>query len=160
MFREMRRTKQALSENECVDILKRGTAGVLALSGDGGYPYAVPLSYSYEDGELLFHGATAGHKIDAMRKDPKASFCVIDKNDVVPEEYTSHFRSVIAFGRISIVEDENEKIAEMSKLAERFRPGFGAETNAKSEDAVKRFCLFKLKIEHMSGKQSLALANK
>jgi len=97
MFREMRRKKQALSLAECARILYRGTSGVLALSGDGGYPYAVPMSYVYDGEKLFFHSAGSGHKLDAIRRDPKASFCVIDCDRVVPEAYTTYFRSVFAF---------------------------------------------------------------
>ena len=85
MFRPMRRSKQALSPEKCQEILQRGTSGVLALSGEGGYPYAVPISYVYADGKLYFHSAKAGHKIDAIRSCPKGSFCVIDQDHIVPE---------------------------------------------------------------------------
>ena len=98
MFRPMRRFKQALSPEECRAVLERGTSGVLALSGDGGWPYAVPLSYVYADGKIYFHSAKSGHKVDAIRSCPRASFCVIDQDHIVPEEYTTYFRSVIAFG--------------------------------------------------------------
>ena len=47
MFREMRRKKQVLPEEVCTSILNRGTSGVLALMGDEGYPYAVPVSYTH-----------------------------------------------------------------------------------------------------------------
>ena len=70
MFRPMRRFKQALSPEECQAVLERGTSGVLALSGDGGWPYAVPLSYVYADGKLYFHSAKSGHKVDAIRSCP------------------------------------------------------------------------------------------
>ena len=75
MFREMRRKKQILTPEKSIEILKKGTSGVLALSGDDGYPYAVPLSYVYENSMLYFHGAKEGHKIDAIRTCDKASFC-------------------------------------------------------------------------------------
>ena len=83
MFREMRRKRQQLSPAECEEILRRGTSGVLAAEGDGGYPYAVPLSYIYEDGRLYFHCAKAGHKLDAVRRNKKVSFCVIDRDTIV-----------------------------------------------------------------------------
>ena len=104
MFREMRRKRQMLGKEECEEILNRGTSGVLALLGDDAYPYAVPISYVYEDGKLYFHSARSGHKLDAVREYPKASFCVIDQDQIVPEEYTTYFRSVIAFGSIRILE--------------------------------------------------------
>lgn len=100
MFREMRQKRQALSKEDCDDVLYLGTSGVLALAGDDGYPYAVPISYVYDGEKLYFHGAKAGHKMDAILREPKASFCVIDQDQIVPEEYTTYFRSVIAFGKI------------------------------------------------------------
>ena len=111
IFREMRRRKQELSRQEVLDVLYNGTSGVLALLGDNDYPYAVPISYVYDDGKIYFHSAKSGHKIDAIQKTEKASFCVIDKDLVVPEEYTTYFRSVIAFGKIRVIEDDREKRA-------------------------------------------------
>ena len=109
MFREMRRKRQQLDEEACAEILRTGSAGVLAVSGDAGYPYAVPLSYVYANGKLYFHCARAGHKIDAIRRSPKASFCVIGQDAVKPLKYTTYFRSVIAFGTVRILEDDGEK---------------------------------------------------
>ena len=86
MFRAMRRKRQQLSREEAEAILERGTSGVLAVAGDNGYPYAVPLSYVYQDGKLWFHCAKSGHKLDAVRREEKASFCVIDQDLVVPED--------------------------------------------------------------------------
>ena len=88
-MREMRRSKQVLTPEQGGALLERNTSGVLAVSGDGGYPYAVPLSYVWRDGKLYFHWALAGHKLDAVRADSRASFCVIDKDDIVPEKYTT-----------------------------------------------------------------------
>ena len=99
MFREMRRKKQALPEEQCRRILEEGEYGVLALLGEGGYPYAVPLNYALCGGKLYFHCAREGHKIDAIRGCKKASFCVVSRADAVPEEYTTYFESAIAFGR-------------------------------------------------------------
>ena len=80
VFREMRRKKQALSQQEVADILHKRTSGVLALLGDNDYPYAVPISYVYDDGKIYFHSVKSGHKIDAIQRTTKASFCVIDKD--------------------------------------------------------------------------------
>ena len=89
-FREMRRKRQQLSEEESIGILQKATAGTLALLGDNGYPYAVPISYVYANGKLYFHSSLSGHKVDAIRNCDKASFCVIDKDDVQPEKYTTN----------------------------------------------------------------------
>lgn len=159
MFREMRRKKQALRAEECAAVLERGTSGVLALSGDGGYPYAVPLSYVFDGDRLYFHCARDGHKLDAVRRDSRASFCVIDQDHVVPKEYTTRFRSVIVFGTIRIIEDASEKRAAVEKLAVKYAP----EDPAGHRDQVidrdwERVCMLEMKIEHMTGKGSMELA--
>ena len=96
MFRKMRRSRQELSREESIDVLERGTHGVLALMGDDGYPYALPISYAYKDGRIYFHSAAEGHKIDSIRRCGKASFTVVDLDEVKPEEYTTVYRSVVS----------------------------------------------------------------
>ncbi len=159
MFREMRRKKQALSPEECSMVLQRATSGVLALSGDGGYPYAVPISFGYDGRKLYFHGAKSGHKMDAIRRDPKASFCVIDQDQIMPEEYTSHFRSVIVFGSIRILEDEQEKRAAMEKLAIKYAP---VDPEERRRKAINRdwapLCVLEMTPAHFSGKEAIELA--
>lgn len=76
MFREMRRKKQALLFEECAEILKKGASGVLAVSGDFGYPYAVPLSYAYDGAKIYFHCAKCGHKLDSIQRNSKVSFAL------------------------------------------------------------------------------------
>ena len=158
MFRDMRRKRQALSQQEITDILRRGTSGVLALWGDNGYPYAVPISYVYDGGKIYFHSAKSGHKIDAIQRTEKASFCVIDQDLVVPEEYTTYFRSVIAFGQIRIIEDDLEKRAAIEKLAIKYAP---EDTAANRDDAINRewkpLCMLEMKIDHITGKEAIEL---
>ncbi len=158
MFREMRRYRQKLSEEECVAILTRGSWGVLSLIGDDGYPYGVPLNYVYRDGRLYFHGAKEGHKLDAMRREPKASFCVVDSDELIPEEYTTYFRSVILFGRMDIVTDRERMRDIITVMAERFNPG---DTAQHRNEAIERefppLCIMELEIEHMSGKEAIEL---
>lgn len=158
MFREMRRKRQILSQEDCAEILTQGTSGVLALLGDGGYPYAVPLSYVYHNEKLYFHCAQSGHKIDAIRATPKASFCVIGKDHIVPQEYTTYFRSVIAFGTIRILEDEAEKREAVRALAIRYAPEDSAEhRDAEIEREWKQLCLLEFSIDHLSGKEAIEL---
>ena len=158
MFREMRRKKQRLSKEECDRILYNGTSGVLALHGDNGYPYAVPVSYVYNGEKLLFHSAKNGHKIDAILKNAAASFCVIDQDQIVPEEYTTYFRSIIAFGRIRILEDDTEKRSAIEKIAVKYAPDDTAENRDKAiEREWKPLCMMEMEIEHLTGKQAIEM---
>lgn len=161
MFREMRRKRQALTQAQCQAILEQGSCGVLALSGDDGYPYAVPLSYLYHQGKLYFHCAKSGHKLDALRREPKASFCVVAQDQVAPLEYTTLYRSVIVFGRLRELEDDKEKRAAIEALALKYAP---QDTPAHREEAIRRdwspLCVLELTPEHVSGKQGKDLIGK
>ena len=156
-FREMRRKRQRLSEEESIGILQTATAGTLALLGDNGYPYAVPISYVYADGKLYFHSALSGHKIDAIRNCDKASFCVIDKDDVRPEKYITYFRSVIAFGRIHIIEDEQEKLETARLLGDRYNPNQEEALQKELEKGLSRMLMIRFDIEHLTGKAAIEL---
>ena len=161
MFRELRRKRQALSETDCSDILKRGTSGVLALMGDGEYPYAVPMSYVYDGEKLYFHCAKSGHKLDAIAGNPKASFCVVDRDQVVPEEYTTYFRSVIVFGTMRIIEEEQEKRTAVEKLALKYAPEDSAQNRgAAIEKDWKPLCMLELTPEHITGKEAVELTKR
>lgn len=161
MFREMRRKKQQLTEERSIEILHSGTSGVLALYGDDDYPYAVPLSYVYDNGKIYFHSAKTGHKIDAVKKHNKASFCVIQQDQIVPEEYTTYFRSVIAFGNIRIVDDEKEKLHSIEIFAKKYHPADSQENRnrAISED-MPPLCMLCLDIQHMTGKEAIEVIKK
>lgn len=157
MFREMRRKKQLLSSDECIAVLTRGTSGVLAVSGDNDYPYAVPLSYVYKDYKIFFHCATTGHKLDGIARNEKVSFCVIDKDSVVPEEYTTYFRSVIVFGKARILEDESEKRAAIEILAEKYSPNQTEGRLQEIDNAFNRMSLIELSVDYMTGKEAREL---
>lgn len=158
MFREMRRSRQALSLEESVAVLERGSSGVLALAGDEGYPYAVPISYVFDGEKLYFHCAKSGHKLDAIRRCPKASFCVIDQDLVVPEKYTSYYRSVIVFGQIRVLSDEGEMRVAIEKLAAKYVPEDSASQRAAAiEKDWAPLCMLELSPEHISGKEAIEL---
>ncbi len=158
MFREMRRKRQQMPESEAIAILERGSHGVLAVLGDGGYPYAVPISYVYEDGKIYMHCAKSGHKLDAVRACEKASFCVVDQDEVVQAEFTSHYRSAIAFGRIREITDDAEKRRMVSLLARKYCPDL---PQAEHDKAMERdwapLNMLELTIEHLTAKQAKEL---
>ena len=158
MFQVMRRSRQALSWQETEEILRRGTSGVLALAGAEGDPYAVPLSYVYTQGILYFHCAKVGHKLESIRRCEKASFCVVDRDEIKPEAYTTYYRSAIAFGRVRILESEEEKRHAIEQLSPKYHP---MDTPAHRKAVIDReyapLCMLAFTVEHMTGKQALEL---
>jgi hypothetical protein len=159
MFREMRRKAQQLSEKESMEILESCTSGVLAVSGDNGYPYAVPLSYAYKDGKIYFHFATEGHKLDAIKMNDKVSFCVIKTDDVIQETFTTHYRSVIVFGRARILAGASEKRYALECLVKKYSPDFIKEGQSAIDRTWDQFCAGELQIEHMTGKAAKEIIN-
>jgi len=160
MFREMRRKAQQLPNNEAIQILESCTSGVLAVAGDDGYPYAVPLSYAYDDGKIYFHFATEGHKLDAIKRNDKASFCVIHTDEVIQETFTTQYRSVIVFGRARILRDDSEKRRALECLVKKYSPDFISEGAASIERNWDKFCAGELRVEHMTGKAAKEIIKK
>ena len=153
MFRKMRRFKQQITDEECIQVLKEAKRGVLSVQGDDGYPYGLPINqyYNEEDGCLYFHSGKVGHKIDAIRRCDKASFCAYDQGFRKDGEWALNIKSVIVFGRIEIIEDQ-ETIYDISRrLSYKF---------TRDEDYIQReiersgprTLMFRLVPEHMTGK--------
>ena len=153
MFRDMLRFKQQLSDEECIEILKREPRGVLSVLGDDDYPYGMPINHYYceEDGKLYFHGGGKGHKIDALRRHDKASFCVYDEGYRKDGDWALNIKSVVVFGRVEFVEDR-ERVYDISRrLSHKFTDD---ETYIDAEIARSgpKTLLFALTPEHITGK--------
>ena len=153
MFREMLRKKQQLSEEECIEILKAEKRGVLSVLGDDGYPYGMPINHFYceEDGKLYFHGGKKGHKIDAMRRCDKASFCVYDSGFQREGEWALNIKSVIVFGRIEFVEDREKTLELTRRLSLKFTQD-EAYIEHEITNSGPGTLMFALTPEHMTGK--------
>lgn len=157
MFRKMRLIRQQLSKEETETILREGTSGVLALVEDNSYPYAVPVNYLYEKNRIYFHGARNGQKIEMIRKNAKASFCVIGMEKIVPKKYTTFYQSAIAFGQIRIIEDESEKREAIEHLAAKFCSNDKEGIREEIARGWNALSMFVLEVEHMTGKQAIEL---
>ena len=153
MFRAMRRFKQQISEEACVRVLREQPRGVLSMIGDDGYPYGIPLDhwYSEADNRLYFHCAKVGHKIDAITACDKVSYCVMDAGFRREGEWALNINSVVVFGRMRIVEDEDKKREICTNLVRRFTDD---EDYLQKElaNAFPRVSCLELAIEHMTGK--------
>ena len=153
MFREMVRFKQQLTQEECVKILKEEPRGVLSVLGDGDYPYGVPINQYYceKDGRLYFHSGMKGHKIDAMKRHDKASFCTFDSGFRREGEWALNIKSVIVFGRIHIIEDHRKALELTRSLSRKYtldEAYIQKEINAYGSEVL----VFALEPEHITGK--------
>ena len=159
MFRELRRKKQLLSEQETLRVLEEGKTGIVGVLGDDGYPYTVPINYVSLENKIYFHSAKKGHKVDAIAKEPKVSMTVVEKDDVVSREFTTYFRSIQLFGKAYVVEDEAERYVAFRALCEKFS---GADLDRYEEIMSKEAAaaaIVRIDIEHITGKESMELVN-
>lgn len=153
MFRELIRKNKQLSNDECIQILRDETRGVLSVIGDNGYPYGTPMNHFYneEDGKIYFHSGNVGHRLEALRKCDKVSFCTYDKGVREEGQWAWTVKSVIVFGKIEIIDDMDKIIDITTKLSHKF-----TNDDEYIKDEIKRAgyrtLLLQLTPEHICGK--------
>ena len=153
MFRPMLRKKQQLPEAECIQLLTEEKRGVLSLIGDDGYPYGLPMDHWFDprDGCLYFHCGKLGHKLDAIRSCPKASYCVYDSGTRLEDNWYLTFRSVIVFGTVEILEDFETAMEAVRKLSLKFTEDISY-IEEEIRQSAKNTLVFRLVPQHISGK--------
>jgi len=153
MFRKMRRSVQALSCEEMVDLLNKETRGVMSVQGDDGYPYGFPINHYYDEeaNKLYFHGANFGHRVDAVRRDPKVSYCVYGGEYQNDGDWAKYVKSVIVFGKAELITDQNEVIRISRLLCDKFPCTQEYIETEISKDAP-RTLVIAIDIEDMNGK--------
>lgn len=154
MFRAMRRKKKEISEEAAKQLLQKERRGILAVNGDDGYPYAVPVNYYYseEENKIYFHGAREGHKVDALKRDDKVCFTVYGNETIKEETWAPYLQSAVVFGRGRLLDDSEETLVLTRKIAEKYYPRkeLIEEEIRRSGKAVQ---VYEISIEHLSGKE-------
>ena len=154
MFRPIRKRKNEIDRNAVETLLNKSRRGVLAVNGEDGYPYAIPVNYLYdkETQKIYFHGARAGYKVDALRKSDKVCFTVYGNETVREEAWAPFVQSVVVFGRCHLLEAGPGATALLKQLAEKYYPNeqLIEEEIAHSGKAVQ---LFEIDIEYLTGKE-------
>ena len=154
MFRELTRKQKKLPQEECIEILKNETRGVLSVLGEGDYPYGTPMNHFYNDadGSIYFHCGNTGHRLDALRTCDKVSFCLYDSGTAQDGDWALHFKSVIVFGRIEILSDRDAVVEIAAQLSRKFTLDEEYIQNEIAHHA-HRTLLLKLTPEHICGKK-------
>ena len=154
MFRPMRRKTRAISDEAAKALLLNEKRGILAVNGDDGYPFALPVNYFYdmENGRIYFHGAKAGHKVDSLKKSDKVCFTVYGNSQYKEGEWAPYTQSTIVFGRCHLIDDAARTEAEVRRLAEKYYPD-KSEIDGEMERSIRGVQLYEITIEHLTGKQ-------
>jgi len=152
MFREMRRKESRMNEQEAVKVLEEGLYGNLATIGEEGYPYSIPLNYVYADNAIYFHSAPEGHKLDNIKYNNRVCFGVVGTFRIIPEKFDTNYESAVVFGKACEVTDEKEKKKALLLLVEKYSKDYMEEGKKYIEKSLNRVSVFKIEIEHLTGK--------
>ena len=152
MFRKMKDVGVPLSREETIQIFETQKHGTLAVNGDNGYPYAVPISFVYSNDTIIFHSSITGHKLDAIKNDAKASFCVIGQDNIVPGEFNTLYRSAIAFGKARILENDGEKREALRQVLKKYSSDFMKSGEKYIDAEWNNVAVIIIDSEHMTGK--------
>ena len=154
LFRAIRKKKNEISIDAAKDLIRSSRRGVLAVNGDEGYPYAIPINYLYdeENNRIIFHGAKAGHKVDSLKKNDKICFTVYGNETIKEESWAPYLQSVVIFGKCRLVENKDDTISMLNKFALKYYPNVEM-VNKEIEFSGRGVQMFEIEIEHMSGKE-------
>lgn len=159
MEQKMRRFRQLLNEQATKEILNNATHGVLSLMDSTGEPYGVPVSYVYDgEGCIYFHSAVKGHKLKCIEANSRCSFCVVSQDLIVPDEFTTYFRSVIVKGTIHAVRAHDEMMKGLLLLCDKYSPGINPDTEISK--CINHVSVLRLDIDSMTGKEAIELVRK
>ena len=148
----MRLSENQMTEEDARKQLEKADHGVLALVGDNGFPITIPISFVYKDNKIMFHGAIEGQKFELIQKEPKASFCVVTKDDIRPEFITSLYESAIVFGTVRQIKDDEAKMDCLISILEKYMPQVMEAGKKYIQDSWDAVACFELEIEHITGK--------
>lgn len=154
MFREMRRFKQQVSDDECKKILTEENRGTFSVIGDNGYPYTIPINFYYDetDHKIYFHGAKEGHKVDAINQCNKVCFTTWNQGFKKEGHWEWNVTSVVVFGRVALVTDRTVIEDRLRKLAIKYYPTEDEVEEEMSSSSADRVQMYAIEIEHMTGK--------
>ncbi|ABS61459.1 MULTISPECIES: pyridoxamine 5'-phosphate oxidase family protein [Fervidobacterium] len=149
-FPPMRRKDRELPEQQTFEILKSGDYGVLA-TFNGEYPYGIPVNYAFDGEYIYIHCAKEGHKIENIKKFSNVCFTIVKSYEILPDELSTAYESVIAFGKASIVENEDEKRGALELIGKKYSNNL-EKIKGEIADSIQRVSIIKIEIEHISGK--------
>lgn len=155
MFRPLRRKKRAITDQEARELLVNCKRGIFAVNGDDGYPYAIPVNYYFdpEHNKIYFHGAKAGHKVDALKRSDKVCFTVYGNDWYKDDDWAPYVQSTVVFGRCRLVNDDPAFVEDkVRQFALKYYPS-AEEVEEEIKQSIRGVQLYEITIEHLCGKQ-------
>ncbi|MBP2628078.1 MAG: Pyridoxamine 5-phosphate oxidase-related protein [Firmicutes bacterium] len=151
-MKNMRRSERQMEDKQALELLMQGEYGILATADRNYQPYGIPLNYIVIDNCIYFHCAIDGHKLQNIAENSKGCFTVVVSTHLIPEKFSTEYESVIAFGKVSIVEDDKEKIMALREFVKKYSGAFTLEGDQYIEKAKHLTVAVKMMIQSFKGK--------
>jgi len=154
----IRNEERIMSDEDCRTLLESAEHGVLATINAQGQPCTTALNHVFHEGTLYFHSGPQGEKLDNIRANPQVSYFVVGVADVVYEQFTTAYSSVVVNGTMEFIEDPDEKLRALTALVNRFSNEI-IPPKVKTdfiEDGVNCVLMLKLNAQQITGKARLS----
>lgn len=153
-MRTMRRIERLMSSEESAALLTKGEYGDLCTVDAEGQPSGTPMSYIFYEGDIYFHSAVEGLKLDNIKSNPKVCFTVVKHSCMDEEELVLHYESVMAYGKASLVDDEDKIIKILMEHIKKYSSDFNSKWEGYIKAAIKDIVIIKMEVDLITGKRS------
>lgn len=151
----MRRQDKAITNSKIINQLLQQSQVVRVAFSIDNTPHIVPLSYGYKNNKIYIHSSREGSKIEMIKKNNHVCFEVEQGSEVIKDEiacnWTTKYRSIIGWGNITIIDDDQQKRRGLDIIMQKYGGGDQHDYNSKQVDNMY---LLVIEIEKLTGKQS------
>lgn len=152
MKRPLRREDRRLDDAAAMALLERGEYGILSTSDEHNQPYGIPVNYVVMDGRIYFHCATEGQKLENITANHGVSFCVVGRTELIPEEFSTRYESVVVSGNAAIVADAVLKRTVLEALVSKYAPDHRTAGKDYIAKLMEKTAVVQISIDHLAGK--------
>lgn len=149
----MRRKDRQTDEQTAYEFFNAAPYATIAFKGD--IPYCIPISTAMLNRNIYFHCAKEGTKLDMLAKDPSVCLSAVSRNVPATDKFTTYFASAVVFGRAEIVNDDNEKIAALRAICEKYTPDNMEKFDKAILKSLAVTVVIKVTVDSITGKQKV-----
>ena len=136
-------------------ILDEGMVCHVAFEHEGS-PVVIPTAYGRDGDRLYIHGSAASRTIRTLATGVDLCLAVTLLDGLILARSGFHnsvnYRSVVVFGRATVVEGEEAKLAAMERLTEHLVPGRWADSRPPTAQELKAMTVLEIPVNEASAK--------
>ncbi len=148
----VRRQDRLLELALASELLEVAEYGVLSLVAEN-EAYGIPLNFVWDKKtSIFFHCAFEGKKLECLKKNNNVSFCIVGKTNVISNQFTTEYESIIISGKMVINVEKKEKQQALELILDKYSASDKEIGLQYMEKSFHRTNIIRLDIETISGK--------